>query len=43
MNILYDPDTREEVGLWNPETKTIEELPEEDEEEQEDEYDTDTE
>ena len=43
VNILYDPETKEEVGLWNPETKTIEELPEEDEEEEEDEYDTDNE
>jgi hypothetical protein len=41
VNILYDPETKEEVGLWNPETKTIEELPEE--EEEEDEYDTDNE
>jgi hypothetical protein len=40
-NILYDPDTKEEVGLWNPITKKIEELPEdedEEEEEEEDEY-----
>jgi len=43
VNILYDPDTKEEVGLWNPETKTIEELPEEDEEEEEDEYESDDE
>ena len=39
-NILYDPDTKEEVGLWNPITKKIEELPEDEdeEEEEEDEY-----
>jgi len=29
-NILYDPVTKEEVGVWNEDTKTIEELPEED-------------
>jgi hypothetical protein len=38
-NILYEPDTKEEVGIWDPETKTIKDLPEEDEEEEEDEYD----
>ena len=39
-NILYDPSTKEEVGLWNPITKKIEDLPdeEEDEEEEEEEY-----
>jgi hypothetical protein len=37
-NILYDPSTKEEVGLWDPETKTIQELPEEEEEEEEEEY-----
>jgi hypothetical protein len=37
-NILYNPDTREEVGLWDPESKTIKELPEDDEEEEEEEY-----
>ena len=37
VNILYDPDTKEEVGIWDPETKTIKDLP--DEEEEEDEYD----
>ena len=31
-NILYDPNTKEEVGLWDPESKTIKELPEEDDE-----------
>ena len=36
-NILYDPNTKEEVGLWNPITKKIEELPEEEEEEEEEE------
>ena len=39
VNILYDPNTREEVGIWDPETKTIKDLPDEDEEEEEDEYD----
>jgi hypothetical protein len=40
-NVLYDPDTRDEVGIWDPETKTIKPLPEEeDEEEQEEEYDS---
>lgn len=37
-NILYNPDTREEVGLWDPESKTIKELPDDDEEEEEEEY-----
>jgi hypothetical protein len=36
-NMLYNPETREEVGIWDPKTKTINELPEdEDEEEEED-------
>ena len=26
-NMLYDPKTREEIGIWNPKTKTIEEIP----------------
>ena len=41
-NVLYDPDTRDEVGLWDPDTKTIKPLPEddEDEEEQEEDYDS---
>jgi len=40
-NILYDPNTKEEVGLWDPDTKTIKELPEEDEEEvEEEDYDS---
>jgi len=40
-NVLYDPDTRDEVGLWDPDTKTIKPLPEEDEYDytEEDEYD----
>lgn len=37
-NILYDPVTKEEVGLWDPETKTIKPLPDEEEEEEEEEY-----
>ena len=41
VNILYDPDTKEEVGLYDPETKTIKELPDDDDEEEEDSYDTD--
>ena len=41
VNILYDPETRQEVGIWDPETKTIKELPEDDDEEEEDSYDTD--
>ena len=40
-NILYDPNTKEEVGLWDPESKTIKELPEEDEEEEEEDYESD--
>ena len=39
-NILYNPETKEEVGLWDPETKTIKELPEEEEEEEEEGYET---
>ena len=39
-NILYDPETKEEVGLWDPATKTIKDLPDEDDDEvEEDEYD----
>lgn len=34
-NILYDPETKEEVGIWDPETKTINELPDDEEEEEE--------
>jgi hypothetical protein len=40
-NILYDPATKEEVGLWDPETKTIKELPDEDEEVEEEDYESD--
>jgi hypothetical protein len=41
-NILYDPSTKEEVGLWDPETETIKELPEEDDDEvEEEEYESD--
>ena len=39
-NILYDAESKEEVGLWDPESKTIKELPEEEEEEEE-EYEED--
>jgi hypothetical protein len=34
-NMLYDYDTREEIGIWNPETRTIEELSDEEDEEPE--------
>jgi hypothetical protein len=38
-NILYDPDTKEELGIWCEESKTITALPEdEDEEIEEEEY-----
>jgi chemotaxis protein histidine kinase CheA len=40
-NILYDPATKEEVGLWDPETKTIKDLPEDDEEVEEEDYESD--
>ena len=40
-NLLYNPETKEEVGIWDPETKTIKPLPqEEEEEEQEEAYDS---
>jgi len=40
-NLLYNPETKEEVGIWDPDTKTIKPLPEEeDEEEEEEEYDS---
>ena len=43
-NILYNPDTREEVGLYDPETKTIKPLPDDEEEEMtEDVYESDDE
>lgn len=38
-NILYDWDNDEPVGTWNPNTKTIDELPEDDEDEDDDEDD----
>jgi hypothetical protein len=42
-NVLYFLDTREEAGLWNTVTETIDELPEEsDNEEVEDDYESDT-
>ena len=40
-NILYDPISKEEVGLWDPESKTIKELPPDDDEEEEEDYDSD--
>lgn len=33
-NILYDPNTKEELGIWDPVNKTIMDLPEEEEEEE---------
>ena len=36
-NILYNPSTKEEVGIYDPVTKTINSLPDDDEEEEEDE------
>ena len=41
--MLYDPNTKEEVGIWDPETETILDLPEEDDEEKEEEYEEDDE
>jgi len=39
-NILYDADTKEEMGIWCEDLKSIKELPEEDDEEmEEEEYD----
>jgi hypothetical protein len=40
-NILYDPSTKEEIGLWDPESKSIKDLPEEDEEVEEEDYESD--
>ena len=41
-NLLYDPETKEEMGIYDPETNTIKELPEEDDDEiEEDGYDSD--
>lgn len=43
-NILYNPETREEVGLYDPETRTIKPLPDDEEEEMtEDTYESDNE
>jgi hypothetical protein len=43
-NILYKPDTKEEVGLYDPITKKINPLPEEDDEEvQEEDYESEIE
>ena len=39
INILYDPETKEEVGLWDPETKTINELPDDDDDDEVEEED----
>jgi hypothetical protein len=40
-NMLYDPETKEEMGIYDPETNTIKALPEEsDEEVEEDGYDS---
>ena len=38
-NILYDPETKEEMGIWNEEKKIIMPLP--DDEEEEEEYESD--
>jgi len=41
-NILYNPQTKEEVGLWDPESKTIKPLPDDEESEAEEEdYESD--
>ena len=37
INILYDPNTKEEVGIWDPESKIIKELPDEESDEEEEE------
>jgi hypothetical protein len=38
--LLYDPDTKEEMGIYDPETNTIKSLPDDSEDElSEDEYD----
>jgi hypothetical protein len=39
-NILYDPETKEELGIWDPVTKTIKDLPDNDDEEEEEEYES---
>ena len=43
INILYDPETKEEVGIWDPETKTINELPDDDDDDEveEEDYESD--
>jgi len=33
-NVLYDPETKTEVGIWDPETKTMKDLPETEEEDE---------
>ena len=40
-NIMYDAVTKDEVGIWDPESKTIKPLPDDDEEELEEDYDDD--
>jgi chemotaxis protein histidine kinase CheA len=40
-NILYDPSTKEEIGLWDPISKSIKDLPDEDDEEEEEGYESD--
>jgi hypothetical protein len=43
-NILYNPDTKEEVGLYDAETNSIKALPDDDDDElSEDEYESDSE
>jgi hypothetical protein len=40
-NLLYDPETKEEMGIYDPVTNTIKELPDDDEDEvSEDGYDS---
>jgi hypothetical protein len=34
-NLLYNPETKEEVGIWDPDTRTIQPLPEDDDSEDE--------
>lgn len=36
-NVLYDPETKTEVGIWDPETKTMKDLQEDDDDEDEEE------
>ena len=38
-NILYDPETKEEMGIWDEDKKVIMPLP--DDEEEEEEYESD--